>query len=50
VDLARDEDEPLLPLARAVQTLELVGNPVEALEEGIELTISDVVLLHGSEF
>jgi hypothetical protein len=50
VDLARDEDEPLLALGRAVQAFELVGDPVEALEEGVELTISDVVLFHSSEF
>ena len=46
VELARDEGEALLPLGRAVQALELVGDPVEALEQGVELAISDVVLLH----
>jgi hypothetical protein len=50
VDLARDEDEPFLALGGAVQALELVGDPVEALEESVQLPISDVVLVHGSEF
>jgi hypothetical protein len=47
VELARDEHEAFLALRRAVQTLELGGDPVEALKECIELAISDVVLLHG---
>jgi hypothetical protein len=46
VELPSDEHEALLPLGRAVEPLELVGNPIESLEQGVELAISDVVLLH----
>ncbi len=49
VELARDEHEALLALGRAVEALELVCDPVEPLEQGVELAISDVVLLHGSD-
>ncbi len=47
VQLAGDEREAVLALGRAVQAFELVGDPVETLEQGIELAISDVALLHG---
>ena len=40
------EDEPLLALGRAVEPFELVCNPVETLEQSVELAISDVVLIH----
>ena len=46
VELARDEREPLLALGRAVETLELRCDPVESLEQSVELAISDVVLIH----
>ena len=46
VELAGDEREALLALRRAVEALELGCNPVESLEQGVELAISDVVLLH----
>ena len=46
VELARDEREALLALGRAVETLELRRDPVESLEQGVELAISDVVLIH----
>jgi hypothetical protein len=46
VELARDEREPLLALGRAVEPLELVCDSVESLEQGVELAISDVVLIH----
>ena len=46
VELARDEGEALLALVRAVQALELVGDPVEPLQQRVELAISDVVLIH----
>ena len=36
------EGEALLTLGRAVQALELAGDPVEPLEQGVELAISDV--------
>jgi len=49
VELACDEREALLALDRSVQALELVGDPVETLEECVELAISDVVLFHGAE-
>ena len=47
VDLFRDEHEALLALGCAVQALELVRDPVETLEQGVELAISDVVLIHA---
>jgi hypothetical protein len=50
VDLARDEDEAFIALRHAIQALELVRDPVEALQEGVELAISDVVLFHGPGF
>jgi hypothetical protein len=50
VELACHEDEALLTLGRAVQALELVRDSVEALEECVELAISDVVLFHGPGF
>jgi len=50
VELARHEDEALLTLGRAVQAFELVRDPVEALQECVELAISDIVLFHGLEF
>lgn len=48
VQLTRHEREALLALGRAVQALELVGDPVETLEKRVELTISDIVL-HGAD-
>ena len=50
MQLARDEHEAVLALGRTVQPLELVRDSVEPLEEGVQLTISDVVLIHGSRF
>ena len=47
VQLARDELEPILPLRRAVEPFELVCDPVEPLQQRVELAISDIVLLHG---
>ena len=44
--LAGDEREALLPLGRAVQPLELVRDPVETLEQRVELAVSDVALVH----
>ena len=41
--------KPILPLGRAVQALELVGDPVEPLEQRVELAVSDVVLLHDQD-
>jgi hypothetical protein len=46
VQLARDELEAILPLRCAVESLELVGDPVEPLQQRVELAISDVVLIH----
>jgi len=46
MELARDKREPLLALGRAVEPLQLVCDPVESLEQGVELAISDVVLIH----
>jgi hypothetical protein len=46
VELSRDERETLLALGRAVETLELRCDPVESLEQRVELAISDVVLIH----
>jgi hypothetical protein len=46
VQLACDEREALLALGRAVEALELLCDPVEPLEQGVELAISDVVLVH----
>ena len=46
VQLARHELEPILPLRRAVESLELVRDAVEALQQCVELAISDVVLIH----
>ena len=45
-ELAGDEHEPFLPLRHAVQPLELVGDPIEALEERVQLTIGDVLCVH----
>ena len=50
MELARDEHEALLTLGRAIEALELAGDPVEPLEQGVELAISDVVLLHEPGF
>ena len=49
MDLARDENEAVVSLRHAIQALELVRDPVEALQECVELAISDVVLFHGLE-
>ena len=46
MQLARDELEAILPLRCAVESLELVGDPVEPLQQRVELAISDVVLIH----
>jgi len=46
VQLARHELEPVLPLRRAIESLELVRDAVEALQQCVELAISDVVLIH----
>ena len=46
VQLARDELEAVLPLRRAVESFELVRDPVEPLQQRVELAISDVVLIH----
>ena len=46
VQLARNELEPLLPLRRAIESLELVRDAIEALQQCVELAISDVVLIH----
>ena len=50
VELARDEREAVLALGRAIEAFELVGDPVEAFEERVELAVSHVVLFHGREF
>jgi hypothetical protein len=49
VDLARDEREAFLALGGAVEALELVGDPVQSLEQRVELAISDIVLVHGAD-
>jgi len=49
VELARDEHEPLLTLGGAIEALELACDPVQPIEQGVELAISDVVLLHGPD-
>ena len=46
VQFARDELEPVLPLRRAIESLELVRDPVEPLQQRVELAISDVVRVH----
>ena len=46
VQLARHELEPLLSLRRAIESLELVRDAIEALQQCVELAISDVVLIH----
>jgi hypothetical protein len=46
-ELARDEREALLLLGGAVQPLELRRDPVEALEQRVQLAIAEVLLLHG---
>ena len=46
MQLACNELEAVLPLRRAVESLELVGDPVEPLQQRVELAISDVVLIH----
>jgi len=50
VQLARHELEPVLALRRAIESLELVRDAVEALQQCVELAISDVVLIHWLEF
>ena len=50
MELACHEDEALMTLGRAIHPLQLVGDPVEALQERVELAISDVVLFHGLGF
>ena len=50
VQLARDELEPVLSLRGAIESLELVRDPVEPLEQRVELAISDVVLVHEPDF
>ena len=46
MELACDEREAVLALGRAIEAFELVCDPVEALEECVELAVSDVVLFH----
>jgi hypothetical protein len=46
VQLPRDELEAVLSLRRAVESFELVRDPVESLQQRVELAISDVVLVH----
>lgn len=47
-ELAGDEREAVLALGCAVQPLELVCDPVEPLEQGVELAVTDVVLFHAA--
>jgi hypothetical protein len=49
VQLARHELEPLLPLRRAIESLEFLRDAIEALQQCVELAISDVVLIHGPD-
>jgi hypothetical protein len=50
VQLPCDEGEAFLPLRRAIEPFELVGDPVETLEECVELAVSNVVLVHECGF
>ena len=48
-ELARDEREALLLLGGAVQPLELRRDPVEPLEQRVQLAIGDVLRLHEGD-
>ena len=45
--LAADMEEPLLGLEAVVDPLELLDDPVEPLEQGVDLSVAEVTPLHG---
>src|SRR5262249_17994378 len=48
--LARDAQELLTRVEMAVQRVHLVAQPVEPLEQRIELPVGDVLAIHGAQF
>ena len=48
--LVRDPQHPVAVIEPAVERLELACDPIEALEQRIELPVGDVFSLHGLEF
>ena len=48
--LAGEERESLLLLGRAVHALELGCDPVQPLEQRVELAVGDVLVLHRAQF
>jgi len=47
-ELAGDENEPFMRLEATVDSVEPVGDPVEPLEQCVELAIRDVDAIHLS--
>ena len=48
-ELPRDDEEPLVRLEVRVDPLELLGDPVEPLEQRVELPVGDVWTIHRTD-